>query len=61
MPRAKHATSSHRLNLKLSITFLPYRLGAREEMKSKGFLDIEVWHWDGVPGPGKESLGVYRV
>jgi len=29
-----------------------------EEMKSKGFLDIEVWHWDGVP---TEFLGAFKL
>ncbi|CAE7880425.1 cep76 [Symbiodinium sp. KB8] len=30
----------------------------RQEMKSKGFLDIEVWHWDGVP---TEFLGAFKL
>lgn len=29
-----------------------------EEMRSKGFLELEIWHWDGVP---TEFLGSFRL
>lgn len=29
-----------------------------EEMRSKGFLELEIWHWDGVP---TEFLGSYKL
>eukprot|EP00931_Biecheleriopsis_adriatica_P056234 TRINITY_DN33315_c0_g1_i1.p1 TRINITY_DN33315_c0_g1~~TRINITY_DN33315_c0_g1_i1.p1 ORF type:complete len:1234 (-),score=300.78 TRINITY_DN33315_c0_g1_i1:87-3788(-) len=29
-----------------------------EEMKSKGYLELEIWHWDGVP---TEFLGIHRL